>query len=172
MLIAVKHNIEVAHRLYLTQGKCEKIHGHSMKVTLNLEAVYDPKNGIAKVDMQPLEFGAVKKAFRGFLDSEFDHRLLLNSDDPFAQPLWVNQSQAAARGELHKQPSTYLPGLQPFDGDPTTENIARIIAQWAANEFTTSCVVEVWETDVNNATFGWDYEGDSELFSRYYPPGD
>ena len=129
--LRVRHNIEVAHRLSLLPGKCENIHGHSMWVTLELRG-----HGIDESDrLDGLDFGAIKKAFRGYLDSTYDHHLLLNGDDPL--------------GELE------LPGLRLCDGDPSTENIAYWIAQWARAEFqnTPAFRVQVDETHVNSAVW-------------------
>jgi len=119
--IFVSHEIQVAHRLSLLPGKCEQIHGHSMGVELSLFGDID-ENGI----LAGLDFGDVKKAFRGYLDNTYDHRLLLNENDPWAKPvhLWpypVSQSRT---------PQT-LPGVLPLPGDPTTENLAKWICQWA-----------------------------------------
>lgn len=129
--ITVKHNMEVAHRLSLTPGKCENIHGHSMWVELTLYGEIDPATG----RLSGLEFGDVKTKFRKFLDTEFDHRLLLNSEDPLL----------IASKEIH------YPGLQETEGDPTTENLALFIASWARMEFHLGCAVKVQETPVNSA---------------------
>lgn len=169
-VIAVKHNIEVAHRLYELKGKCEQIHGHSMKVTMILNVDHVDKGGAAR-DWRNnvLEFGDLKRKFRGYLDETYDHRLLLNKADPFSGPIFsitpetrVAMSRTAVPDnptdpyeeplawELMKKDQKFLPGLQTVLGDPTTENIARWIARdmrelhelpvWA---------IEVWETDVN-----------------------
>lgn len=106
----ITHNIEVAHRLTLLPGKCQQIHGHSMLVTLAAEGDVDEAGLIAGLD-----FGAAKRAFREHLDITYDHRLLLNCKDELA--------------ELH------LPGAQLVTGDPTVENIARWIGEWAVAQF-------------------------------------
>jgi 6-pyruvoyl-tetrahydropterin synthase len=128
--IAVRHNIEVAHRLSLLPGKCEAILGHSMWVRLELWGPVD-RNGI----LAGLDFGALKKDFRGHLDRDYDHRLLLNANDPLA--------------ELD------LPGLRECEGDPTTENIARWVGEWARNTYPTldGYAVTVDETHVNAASW-------------------
>jgi 6-pyruvoyltetrahydropterin/6-carboxytetrahydropterin synthase len=131
-MIAVKHNIEVAHRLFLTPGKCENIHGHSMWVTLFLDGEID-SDGL----LESIEFGTLKQEFRGYLDESFDHHLLLNAEDPWCK--------------------TELPGLSPFFGDPTTENIARCIFDWANDKEMPVHHVDVWETAVNMASYGSPY---------------
>jgi len=112
-----------------------------MQVHLEMQGQVD-RNGL----LDGLEFGAVKKLFRGYLDADYDHHLLLNANDPWAQDLDPDQRYGGST-----EPKL-LPGLKIFDGDPTTENIARWIAQWAANTFSRQCEVIVEETHVNAAT--------------------
>jgi 6-pyruvoyltetrahydropterin/6-carboxytetrahydropterin synthase len=131
--IAVRHNIEVAHRLSQLPGKCENLHGHSMWVNLELGGDVDRRGLLAGLDV-----GSVKRMFREHLDGAYDHRLLLNRADP----LVAGHSVSA------------LPGLRLTSGDPTTENIARWIGEWAAAAWPTCSVrVRVDETHVNAATW-------------------
>jgi 6-pyruvoyl-tetrahydropterin synthase len=173
--VAVKHNIEVAHRLFDSYaGKCENIHGHSMWVTMHLNAVMgergmatDPASG------QLLEFGQIKHAFREHLDENYDHRLLLNASDPWSRPIF----QVATECICNTGPDTdgpdefcpqhgreefqgfvpgstrqdFLPGLQSTLGDPTTENIAKWIGEAMRGMELPVNAIEVWETSVNNA---------------------
>lgn len=135
--IRVRHNIEVAHRLSLLPGKCENIHGHSMWVELEITGAPDER-GLSN----GLDFGAVKRAFRGYLDEQYDHRLLLNKDDPWSQDVSYGNEMVSE-----------LPGLVRCDGDPTTENIARWVLDWAQGEFGPAATrVDVHETHVNSAS--------------------
>lgn len=148
-MLQVRHNIEVAHRLVETKGKCEAIHGHSMWVTLQLlvnqrvrhDGMYVNDDGLA------LEFGAIKKRFRGYLDAAFDHHLLLNRSDPFAGPLYMHGE------DWENGKSVTLPGLMIFEGDPTTENLAEWIAEACVGMFKTDARVLVEETAVNAAAY-------------------
>jgi 6-pyruvoyltetrahydropterin/6-carboxytetrahydropterin synthase len=153
MLIQVRHNIEVAHRLSLLEGKCENIHGHSMWVELSLIGHHLNDRGIICDEAGfPFEFSEVKKRFRTYLDTHYDHHLLLNQNDVWAQIAYVDRHE---RRQL-------LPGLQTFPGDPSTENLALWIAQWAANEFTCDANVKVQETSVNAAVMGVKYGSSGE----------
>lgn len=129
--IFVRHNIEIAHRLFLTPGKCQNIHGHGMQVKLELTGNTDAKGMLAGMD-----FHTVKKTFRGYLDDKWDHHLHLNQDDTLTGP--------------------NLPGLVIHPGDPTTENIAKWIWEWCYKAFSISGVdlvaVTVDETKVNGAS--------------------
>lgn len=160
--IAVKHNIEVAHRLFELPGKCENIHGHSMWVTLKIEGQLNDK-GI----LSGIEYGALKKVFRGHLDTEYDHRLLLNASDPFAGELMA--VRRGSEGQIHEDSTggLRLPGLQACPGDPTTENIARWVLEHMKYVLTVdmdmgvddirALDVTVWETSVNMARYTEDY---------------
>lgn len=141
-VIAVKHNIEVAHRLFEMPGKCENIHGHSMWVTLTLRGELD-EHGI----LNGIDFGTLKKDFRDHLDMTYDHHLLLNEKDPWAKSLTPLDLTRLNEGAVYKR----LPGLQKVPGDPTTENIAKWVAIFMRNingyDNVSSC--EVWETSTN-----------------------
>jgi 6-pyruvoyl-tetrahydropterin synthase len=150
--IGVKHNIEVAHRLFETQGKCEAIHGHSMMVEL---AIYGEKDDHGLLG--GIEFGALKKEFRAYLDDEYDHHLILNLSDPFARPLFLMERDDSGEFTTTSE-QAFLPGLNAMPGDPTTENIAAWIFDWASdlemikdNVMVESIMVEVKETATNFA---------------------
>lgn len=122
----------MAHRLSQTPGKCEQIHGHSWWATLCIRGQVD-KQGL----LAGLEFGIVKQQFRAFLDEQYDHHLLLNTND--------------------RDISSGLPGVRWMMGEPTTENIARDILLWAQTTFQGTgrqFRIEVWETSVNCAIVG------------------
>lgn len=145
--LIVRHNIEVAHRLFETPGKCENIHGHSMYVNMVLDGPKDHRGFVLGLD-----FGDVKKLFRSYLDEYYDHRLLLNMKDPWAQMFSMGQI-----GEGLDQEDSFLPGLRRFDQEPTTENIAARIGLWAQGSFieADSITVTVEETAVNSAMWTW-----------------
>lgn len=141
-MIAFRHNMEVAHRLLWLPGKCQRIHGHSMKVTLKLFVEFNGKGYAIDEDNEVLDFGNVKKIFRGYIDDQYDHRLLLNEEDPWAQGVpYMNDGFSNQDEEL--------PGLVKLKGDPSTENLAGWIAQWARDCFKVPCEVEIAETETN-----------------------
>jgi 6-pyruvoyl-tetrahydropterin synthase len=79
---------------------------------------------------------------------EFDHHLLLNEKDPWAQPITVVDAPHMSQQRL--------PGLQIMPGDPTTENLSKWIAEWAANEWSLPVQIKVQETPVNGASYSID----------------
>lgn len=134
--IYVRHNAEIAHRLSQLPGKCQRIHGHSLQIELTL---FGEVNDLGI--LQGYDFGSVKKAFREYIDTWFDHHLLMNKDD-----------QLLRAAEMHDfQLADIYPGVQTFEADPTIENIARWIGTWAHTQFQCSCEVRVQETNTNGA---------------------
>lgn len=144
MYIKLTHNMEVAHRLLNMPGKCQQIHGHSMQVELTL-------HGDANEDgvFEGLDFGDVKKVFRAYIDKHFDHKLLLNEDDPWARTLVMMDDD----GNLSGREPSRLPGLVKVDGDPTTENLARWIHEWAAETWGLRTTVYIQETGTNGVGY-------------------
>jgi 6-pyruvoyl-tetrahydropterin synthase len=142
--------MEVAHRLFLQPGKCQNIHGHSMSVELNLYGELD-KNGI----LAGLDFADVKKAFRVFIDDNFDHQLHLNADDPWARELVNDHNYDGA--PIETSAWSRLPGLSTWPSDPTTENFALWICEWvydyfvADNVMINSVTISIRETETNGA---------------------
>lgn len=154
--IYVRHNIEIAHRLMeAVPGKCEQIHGHSMLVELFLHGQLDSKGVLDGMD-----FGNIKKAFREHLDFQYDHHLLLNERDPFTRPfVFLPETSIAGisdedfRFKMELEKEWTLPGLVTVPGDPTTENIAKWIAEWACDTFNKKCDVIIHETNTNGAGY-------------------
>jgi 6-pyruvoyltetrahydropterin/6-carboxytetrahydropterin synthase len=117
--IEVVHTMEVAHRLYEMEGKCQNIHGHSMRVRLTIIGGLDEHGVLAG-----LQFGSVKYMFRSWIDDHFDHHLLLNEKDYLTHAL-----------DFGGRSFGQLPGLMVMPEDPTTENISKWIGQWAWGVF-------------------------------------
>lgn len=146
--------MEVAHRLSLLPGKCQQIHGHSMMVTLDLRGFDINENGIAG----GIDFGALKKLFRNFIDTNYDHHLHLNQLDEWAEDQ-ISCTVLGGQTNLARR----LPGLVTHPGDPTVENLAKWIAEAMAEELyvhfniQNSCPVElcisIAETGTNGASW-------------------
>lgn len=148
--IHVSEEVQVAHRLTKLPGKCQNIHGHSMDITLFLEVGVN-EDGLA-FDLQYgedaiLEFGAIKALFRSWLKDNIDHHLMLNEEDE-----WAGSWTSTVHGQ-GPQVFTFLPGVTTWPGDPTTENIARWIAQAMARAGLPVSRIHIDETDSNGVTF-------------------
>jgi 6-pyruvoyl-tetrahydropterin synthase len=156
--LKIRHNMEMAHRLLNDTGKCQQIHGHGMQVELVL-LVSEGSEGMAMNSaMETLEFGDMKRKFRHYIDSTYDHRLVLNKEDPWAQPL----SEPVFTSDDQTDPSQEewtLPGLVTVPGDPTVENLAKWIAEWAANTFRCDVIARIDETRTNGAEVMYHWNG-------------
>lgn len=153
--ISVRHNVEMAHRLFLTGGKCAQIHGHNWDVTLSLTGEVDSRGLLAGIN-----FTDLKKLFRDYLDNTYDHRLLLNPVDPFAGPIVHSFEHDLIAAHVDTGKLDSLPGVQtmPGGGDPTTENFAFVIGEWAINSLSgefTQIKTYVRETATNHAEWRW-----------------
>lgn len=146
MRLRIRHNAEIAHRLSQDTGKCRQIHGHGLQIELVLLVSEGPDGMAVNQIQETLEFGAMKKKFRFHIDTTYDHHLLLNEKDPWAQPFNLHDPLVddTVNGKS-------LPGLVTVPGDPTVENIAKWIAEWGCRVFCCDVICRVEETATNGA---------------------
>lgn len=111
------------HRLLDYEGKCAHPHGHNGRVEIEVSSEGLDSRGMV------IDFGDIKKEVQSFLDGELDHRMLLRMDDPLTpllkemgEPVFVMQE------------------------NPTAENIAKIILNFAINRGLPVTAVRLWET--------------------------
>ena len=69
------------HRLLDYKGKCENLHGHNGRVELTLSS--DALNG----DRMVADFTSVGSALKGWIDANWDHKVILCSRDPLLKTL-------------------------------------------------------------------------------------
>jgi 6-pyruvoyltetrahydropterin/6-carboxytetrahydropterin synthase len=118
------------HRLLDYSGKCRNIHGHNGKVCLTLAADRLDRLGMV------LDFVEIKRVIGTWIDEALDHALLLQKDDPLVKVL-----QAAGEKVLA------------LDVSPTTENLAKLIFEYAAGRGLPVVEVTMWETTYSYATY-------------------
>lgn len=68
-------NLPFAHRQHTHDGHCAWIHGHNWAFEITFTSVGLDKNGFV------IDFGKLKFV-RDWLNSQFDHTLVLNAEDP------------------------------------------------------------------------------------------
>jgi len=167
--------MEMAHRLSKDTTKCKQIHGHGMQVELVFMNLEEGENGMAVTRFgETIEFGSAKRRFRDYIDSTYDHRLVLNQEDPFAGPIYmakefiveytekelVEQAKHQLKAKFDAtSDQVFLPGLSLVPGEPTVENLAKWIAQWAAAEFHCDVICRIDETKTNGAEVLVTYTG-------------
>lgn len=118
------------HRLLDYDGKCRFLHGHNGRAVITLETRQLDKQGMV------MDFTKLKDVVGRWIDDNLDHRMILRRDDPVLPTL-----------EKLGEP-VYV-----VDVNPTAENIARMIHDFACGQGFPVLKVQLWETDSSCATF-------------------
>jgi 6-pyruvoyltetrahydropterin/6-carboxytetrahydropterin synthase len=112
------------HRLINYDGKCRHLHGHNGRAVITLAAERLDALGMV------MDFTHIKDVVSAWIDETLDHKMLLHKDDPLLPLL-----------EVQGEP-VYVMNV-----NPTAENIARLIHDFAAGEGFPVVEVQLWETD-------------------------
>lgn len=154
-MITLRLKFCAAHRLVHHGGKCNRLHGHNyvLKVTV-ASTVPDlgPSGMVA-------DFALIKEIIGGWVDKNWDHQTVLNSDDPMLwNPLTGGNAVAVSNGELIARYG-HVPFTMPRGQEPTAENMARYVRgkDWFSNYPTIRDRVKLrrvtlFETDTCSAT--------------------
>ena len=118
------------HRLLDYDGKCRHLHGHNGRAVLTLEAPQLDALGMV------MDFSRIKSVVSAWIDEALDHRMLLHCDDPVL-PLLRQQGEP----------------VFVMDVNPTAENIAKLIFDYAAGQGFPVVEVKLWETENCCATY-------------------
>ena len=111
------------HRLLDYEGKCAHPHGHNGMVEVSVVSGDLDRRGMV------LDFGDVKRAVKGWIDENLDHRMVLRFDDPLV-------------GFLQEQGEPYFT----MQENPTAESLARLIYERATEAGLPVESVTFWET--------------------------
>jgi 6-pyruvoyltetrahydropterin/6-carboxytetrahydropterin synthase len=118
------------HRLLDYDGKCKHLHGHNGKAVLTFEAAALDESGMV------LDFSRIKQIVNKWIDDNLDHRMLLHKDDPYL-PFLRQQNEP----------------VFVMNVNPTAENIARLIFDFAREQGLPVTEVRLWETESCFATY-------------------
>ena len=118
------------HRLLEHKGKCRNLHGHNGILEVDIESKELDDKGMV------VDFGDVKDAIKGWVDFNFDHRMVLSKDDPIA-PVLMDLNEPV-----------YL-----MEVNPTAENISKHIYMIAQKQGFDVSEVRFWETPTSSATY-------------------
>ena len=129
-LVAKDIHFCYGHRLLDYDGKCAHPHGHNGKAVIHLEASSLDKRGMV------FDFGGVKDIVQRWVDEKLDHQMILRKDDPLVKVL----------GGM-KEPYFLM------DGNPTAENLAKLIYDFAKSKKLPIRKVTFWETASSSATY-------------------
>jgi 6-pyruvoyltetrahydropterin/6-carboxytetrahydropterin synthase len=119
------------HRLLDYQGKCSHLHGHNGRVLITIEASELDGRGMV------LDFGDIKRVVSTWIDEHLDHQMVLRRDDP-AVPMLKQLGEPM-----------FL-----MDVNPTAENLARAIYDYAASQGFAVVEVRLSETPHCHAVYG------------------
>jgi 6-pyruvoyltetrahydropterin/6-carboxytetrahydropterin synthase len=118
------------HRLLHYDGKCKHLHGHNGRAVISLQAAQLDPLGMV------MDFSQIKEVVTGWIDQTLDHKMILHEDDPvlpflrqLGEPVYIMQV------------------------NPTAENIARLIYDYAIGQGFPVIEVQLWETDHCYATY-------------------
>ena len=118
------------HRLLNYDGKCRHLHGHNGRAVITLEST-----GLDSLGMV-MDFTAIKQILGRWIDDALDHRMLLHRDDPLIP-------------ELRRQGEPFVE----LDVNPTAENLAKMIFDYAVSHDLPVVEVTLWETENSFATY-------------------
>jgi 6-pyruvoyltetrahydropterin/6-carboxytetrahydropterin synthase len=118
------------HRLLNYDGKCKHLHGHNGRAVITIEAGRLDERGMV------MDFSRIKTVINQWIDQTLDHRMVLHRDDPVL-PLLRQQGEPVCV----------------LDVNPTAENIARLIFDFAVSQGFPVTEVRLWETDHAYATY-------------------
>lgn len=127
----VKHiDFCFGHRLIDYEGKCNRPHGHNGRAEIRLASDELDATGMVA------DFRDVRHTVQRWIDDQWDHRMILRRDDPFADAITALGQEA------------FL-----IDENPTTENLARILYDKVAEFGFPVVAVTLWETPDSHATY-------------------
>jgi 6-pyruvoyltetrahydropterin/6-carboxytetrahydropterin synthase len=119
------------HRLLDYRGKCRNLHGHNAKAEIELATSSLDRLGMV------IDFEKIKRVVKDWIDRKLDHKMLLHEKDPFVPLL-----------RKKKEPVFLMPC------NPTAENIARLIYDYASKKGLPVLRVTLWETPSSFASYG------------------
>lgn len=118
------------HRLLNYAGPCANLHGHNGKIHVELAVDSLDARGMVA------DFSDIQHVIKGWIDRTLDHTLILNRSDPLVPILKERNERFYA-----------------LDFNPTAEEIARLIYQYACSEGFPVKRVTLWETNTSFATY-------------------
>lgn len=118
------------HRLLDYNGKCAHPHGHNGKIEIELESKKLDRRGMV------FDFKDIKEIIQKWVDTELDHKMILRKDDKLV-------------GILKKLNEPYFE----MQENPTAENLAKLIHQYAKSKKLPISRVTFWETPSSSASY-------------------
>ncbi len=118
------------HRLLDYNGKCAHPHGHNGKIEIELATLKLDNRGMV------YDFGDIKNIIQKWVDEQLDHKMILKKEDPLLRIL-----------KDLKEPYFEMPD------NPTAENLAKLIFDYAQSKKLPIAKVTFWETPSSFASY-------------------
>ena len=118
------------HRLLNYAGKCRHPHGHNGVLEITISSSVLDSLGMV------IDFDEIKKKIQAWVDAELDHKMILNEKDPLVPVLQKMGDPVVL-----------------FPSNPTAENIAKYIFDYAKNQNLNVRSVKLWETQNSYAEY-------------------
>ena len=104
------HDFSMGHKVTGHEDKCAHLHGHNYRVYFHVTA--EELDGIGRV----IDFAVIKTRLAQWLEDNYDHKFIINRDDPLAAELFKIAPD-----------DVVLVGY-----NPTAENIAKYLVEVVA----------------------------------------
>lgn len=82
--VTKRFHFEMAHSLYMYDGLCSSLHGHSYRLEVTLAGIPKNETGHPK-DGMVMDFGEIKNLVKTHIVNRFDHALMINQLIPEEQ---------------------------------------------------------------------------------------
>lgn len=127
--ITRKFSFDYAHRVLRHESKCKHLHGHLGVVEVTVSSVSGLDNLSRVVD-----FGKIKEVIGEWIDSNWDHNIILNENDPLIK-IW-DMRLTEKNNQLMTLYDNVFQGKKPYiikEGNPTAEILAMIFYEKCRN---------------------------------------
>lgn len=126
--VTIEIPFEAAHRLMNHPGKCQHLHGHSYRAFVVVGSEFLPPNGMV------VDFGDLKSTIGWWVDSNWDHNILLHWEDPLNK-LYFNRGNVTVMQAQVDLSNEIFRGKMPhtFPDPPTAEVLAQALCVVARN---------------------------------------
>ena len=118
------------HRLLNYAGKCSHLHGHNARAEVDIAAEGLDNRGMV------YDFADIKERVKVWIDETLDHNMLLNKADPVVAVLQEKGERLYLMAE-----------------NPTAENIAKLIFEYAHSRGLPVVEVRLWETPTSHESY-------------------
>jgi len=140
--IARRFQFCAGHRVLGHENKCGHLHGHNYVAMVHVRSPMGWLDKLGRV----VDFSVVKEKVGGWIDSAWDHGMVLNVNDPLVMVLGAERGSDGSPMKLYATKE-----------NPTAEVMARELLQAAQRELSRHMLevwrVELWETENCVATY-------------------